>query len=111
MDIPYIPETAPFTPEQRAYRNGFFAGLFSRAPAITREDARPPTIPLTILFGSQTGNAENLAKRVAKQATGFAPTIYDMAKYPLDNLKSEKNLLIITSTYGDGDPPDNAKTF
>lgn len=106
IEVPYIPETAPFTPEQRAYLNGFFAGLFSRAPVATQ-----PLVPLTILFGSQTGNAENLAKRAAKQAAGFAPTVYDMAQYPPENLKSEKHLLIITSTYGDGDPPDNAKAF
>jgi sulfite reductase (NADPH) flavoprotein alpha-component len=107
MDVPYIPETAPFTPEQRAYLNGFFAALFSRAPV--SNVAAAPLSPLTILFGSQTGNAENLAKRAAKQAVGFAATVYDMAQYPRENLKSEKNLLIITSTYGDGDPPDNAK--
>ena len=111
MDVPYIPENAPFTPEQRAYLNGFLAGLFSRAPATTAPQPQQQLAPLTILFGSQTGNAENLAKRVAKQASGFAATVYDMAQYPRDNLKSEKNLLIITSTYGDGDPPDNAKAF
>jgi sulfite reductase (NADPH) flavoprotein alpha-component len=109
MDVPYIPENAPFSAEQRAYLNGFLAGLFSRAPA-----AAGPVealTPLTILFGSQTGNAENLAKRAAKLASGFAATVYDMAQYPRENLKSEKNLLIITSTYGDGDPPDNAKAL
>ncbi len=109
MDVPYIPENAPFTSEQRAYLNGFLAGLFSRAPAGEGERPREALTPLTVLFGSQTGNAENLAKRVAKQATAFAATIYDMAQYPRESLKSEKNLLIITSTYGDGDPPDNAK--
>ena len=31
--VPYIPESAPFTAEQRAYLNGFLAGLFSHAPA------------------------------------------------------------------------------
>ena len=107
MEVPYIPENAPFTAEQRAYLNGFFAGLFSRVPA---ENASAETRqPLTILFGSQTGNAENVAKRAAKLATGFAATVGDMAKYSRASLTSETNLLIITSTYGDGDPPDNAK--
>jgi sulfite reductase (NADPH) flavoprotein alpha-component len=114
--VPYIPDTAPFTPEQRAYLNGFFAGLFSRTAADPSSLTSPPSAslhPLTILFGSQTGNAEALAKRVAKEAgrRGFAPMVYDLAQYPFANLKSERNLLLITSTYGDGDPPDNAKGF
>ena len=86
--IPFLPDSAPFTPEQRAYLNGFLAGLFSRAPRLTLRRAsarrRGPLAPLTILFGSQTGNAENLAKRMAKEAgkRGFAPTIHDLANIP-----------------------------
>ena len=124
LPVPHIPDTAPFTAEQRAWLNGFLAGLFSRTapnPDLVRRDSvEPPHLslspalpPLTILFGSQTGNAEALAKRLAKDAgrRGFAPMIHDMAQYPHANLRTEKNLLLITSTYGDGDPPDNAKAF
>src|SRR5439155_18596545 len=115
--VPVLPESAPFTPEQRAYLNGFLAGLFSRAPASPISDLRSeipetrPLEPLTILFGSQTGNAESLAKRVGKEAGkhGFTPTIHDLAKYPTVQLASERNLLVATSTYGDGERPDNAK--
>jgi sulfite reductase (NADPH) flavoprotein alpha-component len=115
--VPCLPESAPFSPEQRAYLNGFLAGLFSRAPAPASPPASSPSVetltPLSILFGSQTGNAENLAKRIAREAgkRGFAPTVQDLAKFPVAQLASEKRLLIITSTYGDGDPPDNAKPF
>ena len=115
--IPCLPENAPFTPEQRAYLNGFLAGIFSRAPApagMVHPEAPAKTLaPLSILFGSQTGNAENLAKRIAKEAgkRGFAPTIHDLANYPTAQLASEERLLIVTSTYGDGEPPDNAKAF
>ncbi|MBI3879942.1 MAG: sulfite reductase subunit alpha [Verrucomicrobia bacterium] len=112
--IPVLPESAPFTPEQRAYLNGFFAGMFSRVPAAgPAAPAAKPLEPLTILFGSQTGNAEGLAKRIAKEAgkRGFAPTIHDLGKYPTAQLASEKALLVVTSTYGDGEPPDNAKGF
>ena len=113
--LPFIPDTAPFTPEQRAWLNGFFAGIFSRAPgaAAVAVPAAPPLTPLTILFGSQTGTAENLAKRAAKEAgkRGFAATVVDMAQTDLAKLAAEKNLIIITSTYGDGEPPDNAKSL
>lgn len=113
--IPCIPDNAPFTPEQRAWLNGFFAGVFSRqdAPPVAQTTATASLTPLTILYGSQTGNAEALAKLVSKQAgkSGFAPTVYDMAEYPLSNLTNDKKVLILTSTYGDGDPPDNAKSF
>src|SRR5262245_54334717 len=114
--IPTLPENAPFTPEQRAYLNGFLAGIFSRTVATPGSAPAPttkPLEPLSILFGSQTGNCENLAKRIAKEAgkRGFAPTIHDLAKYPTSQLAAEKSLLIVTSTYGDGEPPDNAKAF
>ena len=115
--IPFLPDSAPFTPEQRAYLNGFLAGLFSRVPAAGGGAPIAPVAqtlePLTILFGSQTGTAEKLAKRVAKEAgkRGFAPTLHDMGAYPISQLASEKSVLIVASTYGDGEPPDNAKSF
>ncbi|MBI5801797.1 MAG: sulfite reductase subunit alpha [Verrucomicrobia bacterium] len=114
--VPVLPDNAPFTSEQRAYLNGFLAGLFSRAPqpdlAAPAVESKPLT-PLTILFGSQTGNAENLSKRIAKEAgkRGFAPTIQDLGKYATAQLVSESALLVVTSTYGDGEPPDNARAF
>ncbi|MBI5772001.1 MAG: sulfite reductase subunit alpha [Verrucomicrobia bacterium] len=113
--VPLIPDTAPFTPEQRAWLNGFFAGLFSRQPvAASASEPNPaPLTPLTILVGSQTGSAEGLAKRAAKEAgkRHFAATVVDMAQTDLAKLAVEKNVLVITSTYGDGEPPDNAKSL
>jgi sulfite reductase (NADPH) flavoprotein alpha-component len=111
--IPVLPESAPFTPEQRAYLNGFLAGLLSRAPAGARAaaPAAAPLEPLAILYGSQTGNCEALAKRIAKEAgkRGFTPMIHDLAKFPAAQLAAERNVLVVTSTYGNGEPPDNAK--
>jgi sulfite reductase (NADPH) flavoprotein alpha-component len=115
--LPVLPENAPFSPEQRAYLNGFLAGLYSYttvpAGGITSAPAAKPLVPLTIVFGSQTGTAAKLAKAVSKEASkhGFAPTIHDLAKYQTAQLASEQNLLVVTSTYGDGEPPDNAKGF
>ena len=116
--VPVIPETAPFTVEQRAYLNGFLAGLFSRGTPATasspnggRSDKQ--LTPLAILYGSQTGNAERLAKRAAREAgqRGFAPAIHDLAEYPVAHLGFEQNLLVVTSTYGDGEPPEDAAQF
>jgi sulfite reductase (NADPH) flavoprotein alpha-component len=116
--VPVIPETAPFTPEQRAWLNGFVAGLLSRGPVnpialATAAPAKETLRPLTILFGSQTGSSESLAKLAAKEAGkhGFAAIVMDMVKFSTAKLAQEKNILIITSTYGDGDPPDNAKAL
>lgn len=116
--VPVLPETAPFTPEQRAYLNGFLAGLFSHAPvsAPATPPSAPPApalIPVTILFGSQTGGAERFARRLAREATrrGFAPVVSDLASYPTSQLAGESNLLVVTSTYGDGEPPDHARAF
>ncbi len=116
--VPVVPDTAPFTPEQRAWLNGYLAGLFSYA-AVPATGATPtpqpaPTLtPLAVLVGSQTGTAEKLAKRIAKTAAqrGFAPVIHDLAKVSPSQLASESALLVIASTYGDGEPPDNAKAF
>ncbi|MEJ5238288.1 MAG: sulfite reductase subunit alpha [Limisphaera sp.] len=113
--VPVIPESAPFTAEQRAWLNGFLAGLFSYVPVTEPVPQAPERSlrPLTILFGSQTGNAERLARRAAREASrqGFVPRVHDMAQYDVSQLAREENLLVITSTYGDGEPPDNAKGF
>lgn len=110
--VPLIPDTAPFSAEQRAWLNGFFAGMFSRnphggpaAPALTA------LTPLTILFASQTGTAERLAKKAAKLAgkRGFAPTLLDIAQASIEKLAQEKAVLLLASTYGEGEAPDSAK--
>ena len=61
--IPFIPETAPFTAEQRAWLNGFLAGLFAQMPQGGQQPGLPefsskPAEPLLIMYGSQTGTAE-----------------------------------------------------
>lgn len=118
--LPVIPDSAPFTLEQRAWLNGYLAGLFSRAASpADLPMAQPaavvtaPLIPLTILYGSQTGTAEGLAKKAAKDAgkRGFAAMALDMAQTDVARLATENNVLVIVSTYGDGEPPDSAKAL
>src|SRR5437667_11900128 len=68
--IPFIPDNAPFTPSQRAWLNGFLDGMFCQAAA--SGDAPQPIAAakpkLNVLFGSQSGNAESIAKRLVKEA-------------------------------------------
>ncbi len=111
--VPFIPETAPFTPEQRAWLNGFLAGLHSSAPAAPDPATSKNSEPLLILFGSQTGTAEGLAKKVAKesQQRGFAPKVLALNDFEAANLSAASNAVIISSTWGDGEPPDNAANF
>ena len=66
---------------------------------------------MTILFGSQSGNAEGLAAKFAKQATsyGLDAEVADMDGFDLTSLSSKKRVLIICSTWGEGEQPDNAE--
>jgi sulfite reductase (NADPH) flavoprotein alpha-component len=106
-----IPEDAPFSTEQRAWLGQFLSNLLANAAAgAAAATPAGPAVPVTILWGSQTGNAEGLAKKLVKtlKKGNFEPEVFDMAAYDKGRLPQEKNLLVITSTYGDGEPPDNA---
>jgi sulfite reductase (NADPH) flavoprotein alpha-component len=112
--VPLIPENAPFTAEQRFWLNGFLAGVLSRGGAAS-VNAAPAEAkrPLLIAFGSQSGNAESLAKRLAREATGrgFAARAAGLDSLQPADLIKDKNVLLITSTWGEGDMPDNAISF
>lgn len=68
-------------------------------------------LPLTILFGSQTGNAEEVAEDAANtaRAYGLKPTVLDMDDVDVKQLSDTERLLVVTSTYGEGEMPDNAQ--
>jgi len=104
-----LPEDAPFSPEQREWLNGYLSALL--APFGDAE--KKAGIPVTIAWGSQTGTAESLAKKFAKVASksGVDPNVIDISTLDQSALSEMKHLVIITSTYGDGDPPDNAQSF
>ena len=121
--VPYIPSSAPFTREQRAWLNGFLVGLFSETEAeadrpwadrtIGGATAQRPSLSLLVMYGSQTGTAEQLAKRLANEAPkhGFVSRLLEMNSFASLDLRKEERLVIVTSTWGDGDPPDNAAAF
>lgn len=72
-----------------------------------------PMSVIKIVFGTETGNSESLAKLTAKRlmAQGHQVTVTDLEDYTVADLKSEQILLVITSTYGEGEPPSNAEEF
>lgn len=111
--VPFLPENAPFSIEQRAWLNGFLAGMFSDARLDANISTRGPakqTLPLLIVYGSQTGTAEALAKRLSTKSKekGFEPRVAEANSVTLEQLKNTDRLLLVTSTWGEGDPPDNA---
>nr|WP_269828392.1 sulfite reductase subunit alpha [Agrobacterium leguminum] len=118
MKIPYIPEDAPFNGDQRAWLSGFLAGLHSRA-AIGLETSVAAAAPraaasvLNILFGTQTGNAEALAMDIAAaaRAQGMQPVVTALDDVSMDSLGGMKRVIVVTSTYGEGEMPDNAQLF
>lgn len=75
------------------------------APSVSKE--------VTVLYGSQTGNAQGLAENAGKQLEqrGFQVTVSSMSDFKPNQLKKINNLLIVVSTHGEGDPPDNALSF
>jgi sulfite reductase (NADPH) flavoprotein alpha-component len=113
--VPFVPDNAPFTPAQRAWLNGFLAGLFAQAPSGNGAAAQgtPAKTKLNVLFGSQSGNSESLAKKLVKEAKnqGYDATVAALEKISVAALAQERCALIITSTWGEGDPPDNAVSF
>ena len=68
---------------------------------------------VTILYGSQTGNGQALAEKLTKnlKAEEYQVTLASMNEFKPNALKKIENLLLIVSTHGEGDPPDNALPF
>ncbi|HET7203008.1 MAG TPA: assimilatory sulfite reductase (NADPH) flavoprotein subunit [Steroidobacteraceae bacterium] len=91
---------------ERAANRG---GVSAPAPAV-RGDAAPR---LTIVYGSQTGNGKRIAERLgrAAEAAGLAARVYSSGAYPIKDLPKERLLVVVVSTQGDGDPPDDARGF
>jgi sulfite reductase (NADPH) flavoprotein alpha-component len=111
--IPFIPDNAPFTPEQRAWLNGFLAGVFANcAQPAAAVDAKP-SHRIAILYASQSGTAEGLARKLAKElkAQGHLPAVSTLVGYSPAALAAEKYALILASTYGDGEAPDGVQPF
>lgn len=109
--VPFIPDTAPFTADQRSWLNGFLAGLYSVA-AVTPATI-VPSLKIAVLYASQSGTAEGLARKIAKElkAKGHIASLISLEGYTPAALAAERYAVIIASTYGDGEAPDAIKPF
>lgn len=114
------------TESQRTWLSGFIAALqgteaaaaVAAAPqantlAAVSAPVATATKEVTVLYGSQTGNGHGLSKKLSKklEEVGLQVTMSSMSDFKPNNLKKLQNLLIIVSTHGEGEPPDNAIPF
>jgi sulfite reductase (NADPH) flavoprotein alpha-component len=123
-----LPEHAPFTPDQRktlesiivsldptqkSWLSGFLAAAGSVASASSVVPAPAPSAKLTVLYGTESGNSETLADRAVKEAKkrGFKAVMKNMSDIQPADLSKIENLLVIVSTWGDGEPPETATAF
>lgn len=69
-------------------------------------------IKLTILFATETGKSETFAHKLEKlMKMSFFVKVYNMQDYDFNNLANETFVLIVTSTFGNGESPDNGKVI
>ncbi len=119
---PFLPEQrqawdallSSMTPEQTTWMSGYLAGRLAAGSTASEAVFVSATMPeLTILYGTESGNSEELADATLKKAKaqGFPAKVYNMADYSEDQLATAENLLVLVSTWGDGDPPDSAVDF
>ena len=102
--------------EQLIWASGFLAGLSGSVSTLqipssvetTNQAASAPT--LTILYGSQTGNSKGVANKYKASALeqGYQANVVSMGDYKPRQLKNETHLVVIVSTHGEGDAPDDA---
>ncbi|MEU0179107.1 bifunctional nitrate reductase/sulfite reductase flavoprotein subunit alpha [Streptomyces massasporeus] len=111
--VPVLPPDAPFSPEHALWVNGVLAGMYSRTGAAVPQDDRPAGREIVVLWASQTGNAEEFATATAERltSTGHRTTLVGMDDADVGRLARTADLLFITSTFGDGDAPDNGSGF
>jgi sulfite reductase (NADPH) flavoprotein alpha-component len=121
--IPYVPQDAPLQEIKRHFINGLLAGLFARTghtenitallPGLLAESLTPASDIVTILWASQTGTAEMFAEQCAQRlkSAGHTVRLVCMDSFAVSELARVSRLLVITSTFGDGDPPDNGSNF
>lgn len=122
-----LPDSAPFSqdqktslsallasldPAQAGWLSGFLAGA-TQGGATAVATSAPVSLPVTLLYGTESGNAETLAAEnmQALKSMGYEPKMVNMADADVGILKDINHLLVLVSTWGDGDPPDSVGPF
>ena len=107
-----------FSQVQRVWAAGFLAGNWTTVEANDVVASPIPVVPkqrsgIRILFGSQTGNAKGIATKLWAALTdvGINADVSDLASYKQASLKTEPTVIVITATYGEGEPPEGAELF
>ena len=104
--------SATLSAQQLNWLSGYLAGL-AQAGQVAQSgqsvQASSDT-KLTILYGSQTGNAKSVALefKALLESKNIPVALFNMADYKTKQLKAESHLLVITSTHGEGEAPDDA---
>jgi sulfite reductase (NADPH) flavoprotein alpha-component len=100
--------------------SGYIAGIAVQRQGITKSASAEPLAPvtetqarLTVLYGSQTGNAKRLAEELGRRAAaaGLAVRVIRADTYPARELKLERLLYVVISTQGDAEPPDDSRAL
>lgn len=108
---------AELNPIQQAWVSGYLAANANTAALSGVVGGQAPAAgeaaALTILYGSQTGNAKGVANQLkaAAEAKGLAVKLVNMADYKPAQLKKEKFIAVAVSTYGEGEPPEDAENL
>ena len=102
--------TTDLTPIQKAWLSGYFAGQLTSDASLPVNQAAEPAPVIKLLYGSQTGNGRSVAEKTAAQyqAQGLNVELVSMADYSPRQLKNEHYLVLVVSTHGEGEAPDDA---
>ncbi len=102
--------TGDYTPTQLAWLSGYFWGMVNQAPGAGVAAAPAPAeVPgITILSASQTGNARRLAEQLRDDllAAKLNVNLVNAGDYKFKQIAQEKLLVVVTSTQGEGEPPE-----
>ncbi|MCE9898377.1 NADPH-dependent assimilatory sulfite reductase flavoprotein subunit [Raoultella terrigena] len=104
--------TTDFTPTQLAWVSGYFWGVLNQhSGAVAAAPAQAAEVPsITLLSASQTGNARRVAEALRDdlQAAQLNVKLVNAGDYKFKQIASEKLLIVVTSTQGEGEPPEEA---
>ena len=104
--------TTDFTPTQLAWVSGYFWGMLNQQPgAAVVAPAQAAEVPsITLISASQTGNARRIAEALRDdlQAAQLNVKLINAGDYKFKQIAAEKLLVVVTSTQGEGEPPEEA---